>query len=120
MQRAYSSLQSADNLRSELAIWIPGQNALQAKILSYPQIVFLLAVARLEAFRAELGNPAVMLDYFHNEGVNNGALAGPLVEISQKVGALPDLSLPSCIKSFRSRSRKYSPHHSVNGSADML
>lgn len=35
--------------------------------------------------RAELGDPSVMPQYFHNEGVNRGPLVGPLNDISEKV-----------------------------------
>jgi phosphatidylinositol 4-kinase len=42
-------------------------------------------VAKLEGMRAELGDASIMLQYFHNEGVNSGPLIGPLYDISQKV-----------------------------------
>lgn len=47
--------------------------------------MFLLAVVKLEGMRAELGDPSVMPQYFHNEGVNRGPLIGPLNDISEKV-----------------------------------
>lgn len=53
-----------------------------ARTFSYPQVVFLLTVARLEMMRAELGDPSQMLNYFHNDGVNNGPLASPLADIA--------------------------------------
>ena len=64
---------------------MPQQNVGQGRAYSYPQIVFLLAVAKLEMMRAELGDPSEMLNYFHNEGVNSGSLAQPLHEIAHKV-----------------------------------
>lgn len=66
-------------------MFIPSQNVIQARTISYPQVIFLLAVAKLETFRAESGDPSQMLKYFQNEGINSGPLADPLAEIAQKV-----------------------------------
>lgn len=76
--------QSSEALRDELDTVIRQHQSITSRSLSYPQVVFLLAVAKLESMRAELGDPSLMLQYFHNEGVNRGPLVGPLNDISQK------------------------------------
>lgn len=82
----------------------------QSRTVTYPQVVFLLAVARLETFRAELGDPSFVLRYFHNPGVNNGPLAGPLAEIATRV-------TEAFIRSFGQRVRR---HGVMSSSASRL
>lgn len=47
-----------------------------------------MAVQKLESMRAEQGDPSVILQYFDNDGVNTGPLAGPLDDVAQKVGKI--------------------------------
>lgn len=78
-------VQSSELLRNELDTIVQVHQSIGPRTLSYPQVVFLLSVAKLEGMRAELGDPSVMLQYFHNEGVNRGPLIRPLNDISEKV-----------------------------------
>lgn len=80
-------------MKTELANILQAGSNSAPRAYSYPQAVFLLTVARLESFRAEAGDPSIMLEYFHNEGVNHGVLAAPLVEVSEKVTAVFNRSL---------------------------
>lgn len=77
--------QSSEALRDELESIVRHHQSISARSLSYPQVVFLLSVAKLECMRAELGDPSIILQYFHNEGVNHGPLIGPLYDIAEKV-----------------------------------
>lgn len=77
--------QSSESLRDELDNFIKTHQSIGPRSLTYSQVVFLLSVAKLECMRAELGDPSVILQYFHNEGVNKGPLIGPLNDISERV-----------------------------------
>ena len=78
-------LKSLETLRAELAAVVSGHNALQIRTVSYAQVVFLTAVTKLESMRAKQGNPSEILNYFHNQGVNDGSLGAPLMDVAQKV-----------------------------------
>lgn len=62
--------QSSDAIRGEFAAAVP-QQATNARSLPVPQILFVATVLRLESLRAEAGQPASMLSYFHVENINN-------------------------------------------------
>lgn len=82
-----------ESLRGDLAKALNQGSTLQARAFTYPQVVFLLTVMRLESFRAEAGDASIMLEYFHNEGVNNGTLAAPLIEVANRVTTVFNRSL---------------------------
>ena len=80
-------------MRTELASILSGGSKTPSRSYSYPQTVFLLTVARLESYRAESGDPSIMLEYFHNEGINNSTLSAPLMEVSERVTGVFNRSL---------------------------
>lgn len=61
-----------------MALALP-QHAGQLRSITYPQVVFLLTVLRVESLRASTGSIRPLLSYFDNEGVNKSAI-GPLLE----------------------------------------
>lgn len=75
-----------DRLRQQLSNRAGLADTLALRTYTYPQTCFLLAVAEIETFRAQDGDPSQMLGYFHNEGVNNSGLRKPLASILTKVG----------------------------------
>lgn len=80
-----NSLQKAeDALRKQLATALP-QHSGHMRSLSYPQVVFLLTVLRVETLRASTGVITPMLAYFEHEGVNKSAIGSSLEAVGRQV-----------------------------------